>query len=128
MEVFVIEVQLKRAYQQPTSEDGVRVLVDRLWPRGVSKKEARIDYWLRQLAPSTELRKWFNHDQEKFSVFKQKYKEEIWTNQEKERQLQELQEIIKRSERVTLVYAAKDREYNQVVVLAELLNYKVVSK
>ena len=110
-------VRLKRAYDDPAPSDGYRVLVDRLWPRGVAKDDARLDEWARELAPSTELRRWFGHDPEKFDEFRRRYREELRAHEEK---LQELRRRA-RKETVTLVYAARDAEHNDAVVLAELL-------
>ena len=110
-------VRLKRAYDDPAPSDGYRVLVDRLWPRGVAKDDARLDEWARELAPSTELRRWFGHDPEKFDEFRRRYREELEAHKEK---VQELRRRA-RKETVTLVYAARDAEHNDAVVLAELL-------
>ena len=111
-------VSVKRIYEPASTNDGCRILVDRLWPRGISKQEARIDYWLKDVAPSNELRKWFNHDVVKWEEFKQKYKQEIQSNP---KALQELQAIINGQEQATLVFAAKDQQHNNAIVLCELL-------
>jgi uncharacterized protein YeaO (DUF488 family) len=110
-------LKLKRAYEPASKTDGVRVLVDRLWPRGVSKKAARIDHWLKEIAPSAELRKWFDHDPAKWAKFRAKYFRELDANRETVDQLRELA----RSGPVTLVFAAKDEEHNDAVALQEYL-------
>ena len=113
-------VYIKRIYEPTSTDDGCRILVDRLWPRGISKQEARIDYWLKDVAPSNELREWFNHDVAKWEEFKQKYEQEIQSNS---KALQELQAIINGQERTTLVFAAKDQQHNNAIALRELLHY-----
>ncbi|HKS78241.1 MAG TPA: DUF488 family protein [Gaiellaceae bacterium] len=112
-----MDVRLKRAYEPPAQSDGYRVLIDRLWPRGVSKQEARLDEWARELAPSSELRRWFGHDPAKFDEFRRRYREELARQEEK------LGELRRRARggRLTLVYGARDSEHNDAVVLAELL-------
>lgn len=112
-------IKIKRAYEPVNEADGKRVLVDRLWPRGISKEKAKIDEWMKDIAPSNELRKWFNHDPEKFEEFSQKYKEELKEPEKKK----ELDKLIKMSDgnTVTLVYSAKDEEHNQAVVLKHYL-------
>ncbi|MCD7034099.1 DUF488 family protein [Metabacillus sp. GX 13764] len=111
-------VVIKRAYEEAKKEDGVRILVDRIWPRGRSKEALQADHWMKELAPSPGLRKWFGHDPAKFEEFIEKYKEELADNKEA---LDELKKIIKEEEKVTLVYAAKDEERNQAAVLKKLL-------
>ena len=110
-------VCLKRAYEEATSSDGYRVLIDRLWPRGVSKEQAHLDEWARELAPSTELRRWFGHDPARFDEFRRRYRLELTAHEEK---LAELRGRA-RTGTVTLVYAARDTEHNDAVVLGELL-------
>ena len=115
------QVQIKRVYDPPRKADGCRVLVDRIWPRGLSKHDAQIDLWMKDIAPSTELRKWFNHDPARWRVFQKKYQAEL-------RQLSEkLNELRARAqkERITLVYGARDTEHNQALVLQELLTGKM---
>jgi uncharacterized protein YeaO (DUF488 family) len=107
----------KRAYEAAEASDGYRVLIDRLWPRGVSKERARIDEWARELAPSSELRRWFGHDPDKFEEFRQRYLAELRAHKDK---LADLRRRA-RTDRVTLVYGARDTEHNDAVVLAELL-------
>lgn len=112
-------ITIKRVYKPVNEADGKRVLVDRLWPRGISKEKAKIDEWMKDIAPSNELRKWFNHDPEKFEEFSQKYKEELKEPEKKK----ELDKLIEMSDgnTVTLVYSAKDEEHNQAVVLKHYL-------
>lgn len=110
-------VKTKRIYEDPEPGDGYRVLVDRLWPRGVSKEEARLDEWMKEIAPSTELRKWFDHEDSRYDEFKSRYKEELSAKDELVKQL------IQKAEKqpVTLLYAARDKAHNQAVVLKEYL-------
>ncbi len=110
-------IALKRAYEPATSEDGYRILVDRLWPRGVSKENARIDLWLKDIAPSTELRKWFGHDPDKWEQFRRRYWEEL---KNKPDLISQIRQHSHKS-RVTLVYSAKDEEHNDAVALKEYL-------
>jgi uncharacterized protein YeaO (DUF488 family) len=112
-----MDIRLKRAYEPATSSDGYRVLIDRLWPRGVSRGEARLDAWERELAPSTELRQWFGHDPSRFDEFRRRYADEL---REQRPRLTELRRRA-REGRLTLVYAARDSEHNDAVVLAEVL-------
>lgn len=113
-------IQIKRIYDQQSEDDGFRVLVDRLWPRGISKEKASLDEWLKELGPSNELRKWFNHEDEKFEQFKEKYIEELKVGLAKE-SFDKLQKIVKENKKTTLLYAAKNTEHNQAVVLLSLL-------
>lgn len=112
-----IDVEAKRAYEPAADGDGYRVLVDHVWPRGVSKERAKLDEWARELAPSDELRRWFDHVPERFAEFRRRYREELEGEGEK---LGELRERAGEG-RVTVVYAARDEEHNNGVVLAELL-------
>lgn len=111
----------KRIYETPAETDGFRILVDRLWPRGIKKEKAHIDLWAKEIAPSNELRKWFSHDPEKYSEFKELYKKELNSNpqsqQFKDLCLQKIKEL-----NVTLLYAAKDEKYNNAIVLKDWLN------
>lgn len=111
------EIKLKRAYDAPSKEDGARILVDRLWPRGITKADLKIDLWLKEVAPSTNLRKWFSHDPEKWNEFQKKYESELKEN------LEALQPIMQTLQHgcVTLVYAAKDIEHNDAVCLKHFL-------
>jgi uncharacterized protein YeaO (DUF488 family) len=110
-------ITLKRIYEPATSKDGIRVLVDRLWPRGISKANARIDLWLRDIAPSTSLRKWFNHDPARWKTFCGRYRAEL---KKKDRLLSLLRERAK-GEPLTLLYSARDERFNQAVALRTVL-------
>jgi uncharacterized protein YeaO (DUF488 family) len=110
-------LQIKRAYELPAPEDGYRVLIDRLWPRGVSRDHARLDAWARELAPSSELRRWFGHDPARYEEFRRRYREELLPREETLRELR----VRARNEMLTLVYGARDTEHNDATVLAELL-------
>lgn len=112
-----MDIRLKRAYEEPGDDDGYRVLVDRLWPRGVSRERARLDEWARDLAPSAELRRWFGHDPDRFAEFRRRYVAELAEHEEK---LAELRERARQGT-LTLVYAASDTEHNDAVVLADVL-------
>ena len=112
-----MNIQLKRVYEEPDETDGKRILIDRLWPRGLTKEKARIEIWLKDIAPSTELRTWFGHDPSKWDDFKKRYKNELKNNSETVSKLIEQMAQGK----VTLVYSAKDKEHNDAVVLAEYL-------
>jgi len=111
-------LHIKRAYEDVSQGDGYRVLVDRIWPRGVSREEVRIDEWLKEIAPSTQLRKWFGHDPEKWPEFEKKYRTEIHENK---KAWQQLQDIYRDHPNLTLVYGAKDEAHNNAVVLQKLL-------
>ncbi len=114
-----LSVALKRAYDESAASDGTRVLVERLWPRGISTERAHIDLWLKDVATSTELRKWFNHDPQKFPEFRRRYKAELKSEAAQEA-LTKLREIAKQGQ-LTLVFAAHDAEYSNAVVLHDLL-------
>ncbi|MFA5518166.1 MAG: DUF488 domain-containing protein [Spirochaetota bacterium] len=109
---------IKRIYENPMETDGFRILIDRLWPRGISKEKAKIDLWLKEIAPSDELRKWFSHDPEKWADFKEKYKSELANNLES---IKVIKEIMKKEKTITFLYAAKDEEHNNAIVLKEFL-------
>jgi uncharacterized protein YeaO (DUF488 family) len=111
-----MRIKIKRVYEKPDKEDGIRILVDRLWPRGLTKEKAGIDLWLKDIAPSTELRKWFGHDPDKWDEFRKRYGYELEKNKE---QVVLLKEQMKKG-MVTIVYGAHDEEHNQAVVLKEL--------
>lgn len=113
------KVALKRVYEQAETQDGTRVLVDRLWPRGLSKERAHIDMWLKEVAPSNELRRWFGHDPGKFADFQRRYEAELASESGKEA-LSKLRALLKHGH-VTLVFAAHDTEHNNAVVLRDLL-------
>ena len=110
-------IKLKRAYEPPEKADGVRILVDRLWPRGVSKNSARIDLWLKEIAPSDALRKWFGHDPAKWSEFRKRYALELAKRPEA---VAHLKQCVGR-ETVTLVYGAKDEQHNNTLALKQYL-------
>ena len=110
-------IKLKRAYEKPTREDGERILVERLWPRGLTKLEAKIDLWLKDIAPSAELRKWFGHEPEKWVEFRRRYKQELKDKGELIKQLKRLA----RAGTITLIYAARDEERNSALVLKGVL-------
>jgi uncharacterized protein YeaO (DUF488 family) len=112
-------IQIKRAYDPPEPSDGRRILVDRVWPRGTSKDELQLDEWLRDVAPSTELRKWFAHDPERWCEFRKRYLAELRGADLRE-PVNELAALCKRG-KVTLVYGARDEEHNQAVVLRDYL-------
>jgi uncharacterized protein YeaO (DUF488 family) len=112
-----MDVRLKRAYEPPARSDGYRVLIDRLWPRGVSREELRLNEWARELAPSGELRRWFGHDPARFTEFRRRYTNELGDQEEKLRDLRRRA----RHGTLTLVYGAHDREHNDAVVLAQIL-------
>ncbi len=110
-------VRLKRAYEPPAADDGTRILVDRLWPRGVSKEHAALDQWMKDISPSTELRQWFGHDPARWVEFRRRYAEELHQNGELLSQLRSLA----RQGPVTLVYSAHDEVHNDAIVLRDLL-------
>jgi uncharacterized protein YeaO (DUF488 family) len=112
-----MDVRLKRAYEPAAATDGSRVLIDRIWPRGVSREEAHLEEWARELAPSGELRRWFSHDPDRFAEFRRRYRAELTAQEAKLRELRQRA----RQGTLTLVYAARDTEHNDAVVLAELL-------
>lgn len=113
-------IQLKRVYEKPGPRDGGRILVDRVWPRRITKKVAQIDEWRKDLAPSTALRRWFKHDPEKWIEFRRRYREELG-NDATMKGLHRLAALGKRK-RITLLYGAADTQHNQAVVLKELLD------
>ena len=112
-------VAIKRVYDQPEAGDGTRILVDRLWPRGLSKERARVDIWLKEVAPSNDLRKWFGHDPEKFAEFRRRYEAEL-ESEPGQGALARLRDLARQGP-VTLVFAAHDSEHNDAVVLRDLL-------
>ncbi|WP_211197573.1 DUF488 domain-containing protein [Pyrinomonas methylaliphatogenes] len=112
------KIAVKRVYEESEPEDGARFLVERLWPRGIKKESLRIDAWLKDVAPSDELRRWFKHDPAKWSEFRRRYFAELESHPEAWRQLLEL---VRRGERVTLLYSARDREHNNAIALKEFL-------
>lgn len=112
-----MDIQVKRVYEAPSPDDGMRVLVDRLWPRGLSKEKAAVDLWLKELAPSTELRKWFGHAPEKWEEFQQRYRQELVQQPEA---LQRLSELAAGGP-VTLLFGAKEERFNDAVALKAFL-------
>jgi uncharacterized protein YeaO (DUF488 family) len=112
-----MSVMLKRVYETPAKTDGKRILVDRLWPRGLTKLKAEIDLWLKEIAPSTGLRQWYGHDPEKWPEFKKRYHAELKGNPA----LSELQALSRQGD-ITLAYAARDQLHNEAVVLKQLLD------
>jgi uncharacterized protein YeaO (DUF488 family) len=113
--------QIKRAYEPAASADGFRVLVDRLWPRGLSKEDAAIDEWLKDIAPSAELRKWFGHDPKRWVEFKARYRQEL-RSAERSAALARLRDAARTRGSVTLLFAARDMRHNHAAVLLEVLN------
>ena len=110
-------IKLKRVYEPPSEDDGIRILVERLWPRGISKEKATVDEWLKEIAPSQELRKWFQHDPAKWEEFQERYRKELDQNQEL---VSELKRKIK-GKTVSFVYAASDEERNSALLLKNYL-------
>lgn len=119
-----LDIRLKRAYDDPADGDGCRILVDRIWPRGVSKDDLALDHWLKDLAPSTGLRKWFGHDPQKWDGFKERYFKELDGCSDAIDQLLEWG----REGRITLIYGAKDTEHNNAVALKAYLEKKLAGK
>lgn len=114
-------IKIKRAYKPPEESDGFRILIDRLWPRGVSKEKAKLDLWLKDVAPSNELRKWFSHDPSKWQEFQEKYRAEL---KNKNQILNEIKDLEKDNETLTLIYSAKDEEHNNAVVLKDVITHQ----
>jgi uncharacterized protein YeaO (DUF488 family) len=116
-----MNIDIKRAYDPPAKSDGRRILVDRVWPRGITKDDLQIDAWLKDLAPSTELRKWFGHDPAKWDEFRKRYASEL------EQRSEGLAELVRkaRAGHITLVFAAKDTEHNNAVALREQLQRRL---
>ncbi len=110
-------IRTARIYDEASKDDGFRVLVDRLWPRGIKKADAGLDEWLKDVGPSKQLRSWFGHDPERFTEFARRYRAELKDNEA----FDELRSIVKKHTTVTLLFGAKDTEHNQAVVLAEAL-------
>ena len=114
-------INTKRAYEPSKKSDGFRIIVDRLWPRGLKKEDVHFDVWLKDIAPSNELRKWFNHEKEKWEAFKKKYTAELKGTPA----LEELLSLVKKHKTISLIYGAKDEESNQAVVLKEILKLRL---
>lgn len=113
-----VDVHLKRAYSPPSADDGIRVLVDRLWPRGLRKSAAAIDEWFKEVAPSTELRRWFGHDPSRWDEFRRRYRAEL----KRKAELVDELRAIARAGPLTLVYAARDELHNEAVVLRDAIS------
>jgi uncharacterized protein YeaO (DUF488 family) len=111
-------IRIKRVYDSPAEEDGFRILVDRLWPRGMTKDKAKIDLWLKEVAPSDDLRRWFAHDPKRWQEFKGRYKAEL---KNKKELLAKIKQTEKEKGTVTLLYSAKDKEHNNAVALSTVL-------
>jgi uncharacterized protein YeaO (DUF488 family) len=118
------QIALKRVYEPPTPQDGLRVLVERLWPRGLTKDEAEVDLWLKDIAPSADLRKWFGHDPAKWKQFQRRYTAELEENKELVKELRQKSQ----NGKVTLVYAARDEEHNGALALKQFLSGRTVKK
>lgn len=112
-----MDIRVKRVYEAPSAEDGMRVLVDRLWPRGLAREKARVDLWLKELAPSTALRKWFNHEPDKWDEFRRRYRDELL--QQPDALAQAIDALGARP--VTLLSAAKETRFNDAVALREFI-------
>ena|SRR5258705_14015491 len=110
-------IKIKRIYKLPSASDGYRILIDRLWPRGMKKEAANINVWMKEIAPSTELRKWFNHEPEKWESFLAKYKTEL----DHSSSLEELRSLTKKHKIITLLYSAKDEQHNHAIALKSFL-------
>lgn len=111
-------ILIKRIYEEASDKDGYRILVDRIWPRGISKERAKLDEWIKSIAPSTELRKWFDHQEERFEEFEKRYKDELTLQKE---ELERIRKIAQEKQ-VTLLYSAKNTQMNQAIVLRNILN------
>lgn len=116
--IIFFMINIKRIYEAASSNDGLRILVDRLWPRGISKEEAKIDLWIKDIAPSTELRRWFHHDPSKWLDFQEKYTNELKRNMTS---VSKLKNQVDRSSKVTFLYGAKDSQHNQALVLKKFI-------
>jgi uncharacterized protein YeaO (DUF488 family) len=114
-----VKIALKRVYEEPSPGDGVRILVERLWPRGLSRERAHVDIWLKEVAPSGALRSWFSHDPEKFAEFRRRYEAELAT-EKGQAALTKLRDLASRGP-ITLVFAARDAQHSNAVVLRDLL-------
>jgi uncharacterized protein YeaO (DUF488 family) len=113
------EIEIKRAYEPASTADGFRVLVDRLWPRGISKENLHAKIWAKEIAPSTELRKWFGHDPERWPQFEKRYKRELASSQAQDA-IRDIIKAAKNTKTITLLYGAKDTEHNEAVVLCDM--------
>lgn len=113
-------IKIKRVYDDPEPDDGKRYLIDRLWPRGMKKEDLKMDGWIKEIAPSTDLRKWFHHDKQKWEEFRHAYQSELERNEAWELLAEEV-----KNGNVTLLYAAKDREHNHAMVLKDFLDDRI---
>ena len=120
-----MNIVIERIYESFSHPGGYRVLVDRVWPRGVSKEKAHLDLWFKEIAPSTELRKWFNHDPVKWNEFKEKYENELNAMPE---EVQKMRRLIKDHPDIILLYSAKDEEHNQAIVLRDYLANQTIKR
>ncbi|MFC4388816.1 DUF488 domain-containing protein [Gracilibacillus marinus] len=115
-------MKIKRIYDDQEEKDNIRILIDRVWPRGISKEKANLDDWLKEIGPSTELRKWFNHDPERFSEFKKRYRKELDQDHEKREAFEQLKKYNEENNGdITILYGAKDTKYNHAVIVKELI-------
>lgn len=110
-------IKLKRVYEEPSPDDGYRILTERLWPRGVSKERAKLDQWMKGVSSSPDLRKWFSHDHDKWDEFKDRYRKELFGSEA----IQELIDIIQTQDTVTFVFASRDEDHNSTVVLKDFI-------
>ncbi|HZW61091.1 MAG TPA: DUF488 family protein [Candidatus Babeliales bacterium] len=113
-------VKIKRVYEERARNDGFRILIDRLWPRGLSKAKAHVDLWLKDIAPTTLLRKWFGHDPKRWKEFQKRYRAELKQHQDA---ILLLKHLIKEKKQVTLLYGARDEQYNNAVALKKILKF-----
>ena len=114
-------IYIQRIYEDKQQE-GLRILVDRVWPRGIAKDDAHLDHWIKEVAPTSELRKWFNHDPKLYAAFKEKYKKELRVNIDQKQAFEALQNKVSETDKdIILLFAAKDKKHNQAIVLQELL-------
>ena len=114
-------INIKRVYDPPNKDDGFRILIDRLWPRGMSKQKAKLDLWIKEVAPTNELRQWFSHEPDKWKEFKEKYRREL---SEKQNLLNQIRKLEKDKGTITLIYSARDTEHSNAAVLRETLERK----
>ena len=112
-------IKIKRVYEKYSPDDGFRILIDRLWPRGISKDAAHVDLWFKEIAPTDHLRKWFSHDPKKWEAFKKKYNKELKENKPS---LDKIKDLKKEHKNITLIFSAKDKQHNNAVVLSEFLH------
>jgi len=115
-----MNIKIKRVYERPEKDDGTRILVDRLWPRGLTKEKANVDIWLKEIAPSTELREWFGHDPQKWKRFRGRYETELRHNGD----LIEMLANKAKKDTITFIYAARDEKHNEARVLKQFLEKK----